>query len=388
MINIYVPSVGKEELKAVEQVFDSNWLGRGNKTEEFIKAMANKLTVEAYEGVVKVSTRPENLIALNSCTEALFQTIELLDIKDGDEVILPSISFIGAVNPIVSRKAIPVYCDVDPFTLNTSAEYIEEKITSKTKAVIVLHYAGRPCDLDSIISLCKKHNITLIEDNANSPFSTYNGVSTGTIGDIGVWSFDAMKIMTLGDAGLVHCNNLDLAEKFRYNSYLGLKTSSGFSNKIDAKWWEFDIAMPGRRSIINDIAAAIGIEQLKKVDSFISRRKEIHTLYDEFLTTETDYIKIPPKLEKNITSSYYMYHIQFENEQIRDKFSSYLKEHGIYTTFRYYPLHMVPYLKDGSILPNTEKLMKLTLCIPLHQSLTDIDLGHIFETIKSFKKVL
>jgi len=372
MINIYQPSLGQEELDAIQKVFESNWLGKGKLTDKFVDKFSSKLNLSS-----------ENFKTICSCTEGLFQSMNILDITSGDEVILPSISFIGAANAILDCGAIPVFCDVDVKTLNVRVEDIEEKITNKTKAIITLHYAGVPCDMDGVVDLCKRHNLKLIEDNANSPFSTYNNEPTGTIGDIGLWSFDAMKILVMGDGGMVYCKDVDLAKRLEYEIYLGLKSLSGFSNTTDTKWWEFDIELPGRRVIINDIAAAIGLEQLKKIDNFISRRKEIHMMYNDRLES-VDWIDTPQEIPAYKTSSYYMYHIQTDKSYMRDNLAKYLKDKDIYTSFRYYPLHKVKYFDDGLVLKNTEDIMDRTLCIPLHQSLTDDEVDHVCDTIYNF----
>ena len=369
MINIYQPSLGQEELDAIERVFKSNWLGKGKLTEKFVEKFS-----------LKLKSHPNNFKTICSCTEGLFQSMNILEIEEGDEVILPSISFIGAANAIVSRGAKPIFCDVDSRTLNVSADDIEKNITKKTKAVIILHYAGVPCDMDEIVDLCDKHNIKLIEDNANSPISKYNNQFTGTIGDIGLWSFDAMKILVMGDGGLVYCKDVELAKRLDYEAYLGLKSASGFSNSIDTKWWEFDIELPGRRVIINDVTAAIGLEQLKKLDAFISRRKEIHTMYNNALK-HMDWIDVPQEIPANKESSYYMYHIQTDK---RDDLARHLKDNGVYTSFRYYPLHKVKYYDDGLSLKNTEEVMDRTLCLPLHQSLTDDEVNYICDQIYNF----
>lgn len=379
MIQIYSNSLGKEELNAIEEVFDSKWLGKGPKTEEFIKKFTTHLT-EVHYGVAHSNPHPDNFLTINCCTEGIFQILEFLGIKEGDEVVLPSISFVGVANAIVSRGAIPVFCDVDKHTLNPSKEHITEKITSKTKAVIVIHYAGVPCDISSISSLCEEHSIPLIEDNANSPFSFTNSKSTGLHGDFGVWSFDAMKILVTGDGGMIYCKDKKHAEALRKQSYLGLESSSGLSNSIDKKWWEFEVSSAGRRSITNDIQAAIGIEQLKKVTQFINRRKEIHNLYVDQLSN-LEWIKLPDIPDK-VNSSYYMFHVQVEN---RDEFAKYLRENQIYTTFRYYPLHWVEFYKSTSKLSNTEYAANRTLCLPLHQNLTDNEVKYIINTIKQWK---
>ena len=157
------------------------------------------------------------------------------------------------------------------------------------------------------------------------------------------------------------------------------------TSSLDNKWWEFDISSPSRRAIINDVTAAIGLEQLKKVDKFIEKRKEIACFYDQNLRI-LEWLTIPPNLSDEVESSYYMYWIQLEE---RDELAKYLKENGIYTTFRYYPLHWVEYYKDkcrgSDNLPNTNFAANKTLCIPLHQSLKDDEIKLIVNKIKSFK---
>ena len=381
MIQIYSNSLGKDELKAIKKVFNSRWLGKGPKTEDFKKMFSQKLITNCYEGVAFTTASTKNLLTISSCTEGLFQSIDLY-VNKGDEVILPSISFIGAGNAIKSKNAIPVFCDVDSRTLNPSVNDIEKCITSKTKAIIILHYAGVPCDIENIVNLCKKRNIKLIEDNANSPFSRVNTKNTGTFGDIGLWSFDSMKQLVMGDGGMIYCQNEEDTIRLEKLTYLGLESTSGLSNLVDKKWWEFNISSPSRRSITNDIQAAIGIEQLKKIDAQIKKRQKIHNRYTDSLSS-LDWLDVPKEILPNITSSYYMYHIQTKD---RDGLAKYLKENGIYTTFRYYPLHWVKYFNSNQKLPGTEYAANHTLCIPLHQNLSNRDVNFIIKKIKSWKK--
>ena len=385
MINIYQPSLGKEELKAVESVFKSNWLGKGPKTKEFIKQFAKKLTTDGAivdsMGVGFETASPDNLLTISSCTEGLFQSVELY-VNEGDEVILPSVSFIGGANAVAAKKAIPVFCDVNPRTLNPSVEDIEKCITKKTTAIIVIHYAGVPCEIERITELCSQRNIKLIEDNANSPFSRINVKSTGTFGDVGIWSFDSMKQLVCGDGGMLYCKDKTDARRFDKLTYLGLESKSGFSNSVDKKWWEFGISSPSRRSITNDIQAAIGIVQLGKMDDQISIRSKIHNTYSKELG-RLEWLDVPEEIPSYVNSSYYMYHIQTKD---RDELATYLRDNGVYTTFRYYPLHWVEYYSSGIKLPNTEYAANNTLCIPLHQSLTNNDIDKIITLIKSFKK--
>ena len=374
MINIFQPSLGEEELKAVGKVFESNWIGLGSKNDEFESELSNKLGCSR-----------DNITTTTSCTEGFFQIIDYIGIGEGDEVILPSISFIGIGNAILSKGAKPVFCDVNRHSMNVESGDIVEKITSKTKAVVLLHYGGLPCEMDSVVRLCKQRGIVLIEDNACSPFSKYKGVNTGTIGDFGVWSFDPMKILVAGDCGLIYAKDKEDLKTIKERCYLGLTSGSGLSNSVDNKWWEFDVSYPGRRSIINDITASIGLEQLKKVDRFIHRRKQIHDKYTRGLK-KLSWITTPPKFSSYVESSYYMYWIQLESEDDRNGLAKYLKENGIYTTFRYYPLHWVKYYDDNSDLPNTETAANTTLCLPLHQSLSFDDVNQVIEAIRNYKK--
>ena len=382
MISIYEPSVGHRELRAIRKVFKSNWIGKGKVVDLFVEDMSQTIVDSvAPFGAGYSYPNTDNLITINSCTEGLFQSMELFDIKEGDEVILPSVHWVGAGNAVISNKAKPVFCDIDKRTLNVSAETIEAKITDKTKAVMILHYAGVPCEMDEIIELCRDKNLKLIEDNANSPFSKYCNKSTGTFGDMGIWSFDAMKIITTGDGGLIYCSDRENIKKLDKMTYLGWDSSSS-SKPVESKWWEYDVLVPGRRSIMNDIQAAIGVEQLKKVEKFINKRKDIHDRYDKELS-KLDWLNIPNKIIHE--SSYYMYHIQTEDSNDRDELARYLRKNDIYTAFRYYPLHKIDFYGSDEILPNTDYAENHTLCIPLHQNLKDDDVTKVIDTIKDFK---
>ena len=199
---------------------------------------------------------------------------------------------------------------------------------------------------------------------------------------IGLWSFDSMKQLVMGDGGLIYCKDEEDKNRLDKLTYLGLESASGLSNKVDQKWWEFDISSPSRRSITNDIQAAIGIEQLKKIDKQIDRRQEIHNTYSSELA-DLDWLDIPNKILPGTQSSYYMYHIQTKD---RDGLAMYLRSNGIYTTFRYYPLHWVKYFDSNIKLPETEYAANHTLCIPLHQNLSNQDVEYIINKVKSWKK--
>jgi len=384
MINIYEPLLGKEEADAVKDVFASNWLGygrNGTKQDEFVKKFALKIVSETNPWGY-VHANPTHFTTISCCSEALFQAVHAF-VKPGDEVIMPSISFVAAANAVAAKNATPVFCDVDRHTLNPTVNDIKRCITNKTSAIIVLHYAGVPCDIEGIQQLCSDHNIKLIEDNASSPFSRVWTKNAGTFGDIGLWSFDPMKIITTGDGGMIYCEDEEILQQIKYRTYLGLK-SSGASNPVDQKWWEFDVESPGSKATMNDLSAAIGLEQLKKVDGFLATRKLVHTAYDNGLK-DLNWLTTPPVIPNHITSSYYMYYIQTKNASDRNRLARYLRDRGIYTTFRYYPLHLVKYYNSKAKLSNAEWAANHTLNLPLHQSLSQKDVAHIIKSIKEFK---
>ena len=319
------------------------------------------------------------------CSEGLFSSMHLLDIKPGDDVILPTISFIGAGNAICAHSAKMVLCDVDPHTLNARAEDIEKVITPKTKALLLLHYGGIPCEMDEIMALCKKYNIKVIEDANAGVCSFYKGKAVGTIGDMGMWSFDAMKILVCGDGAMLHFNTPELRQKADRWLYFGLEAKSGYSNTVDQKWWEFDISCFGHRAIMNNITAAMALEQLKKLPVYMKRRAEIHNFYNENLK-QFSWIALPPALPDYVETSYYFYHIQIKNG-MRDQFARFLRENGIYTTYRYYPLHRVPGYGVTGDFPNADYAADHTLNIPIHQSLTDKDLEFIIEKVREYDTI-
>jgi dTDP-4-amino-4,6-dideoxygalactose transaminase len=359
MINIFQPCLGQEELAAVERVFRSNWIGKGKEVAEFEKQFA-----------VSLNSNPKNFTSTTCCTEGLFLAPELFNCE-GYDVIVPTISFIGVGNAVLANNAEVVLCDVDPETLNVRAEDIMQKITQMTKMVYVTHFGGVPCDMEKILSLCHGHGVKVIEDAACAP-------TLSPTADMAVWSFDAMKILVTGDGGMIYLKDQTLMEKAKGLLYFGLvgKSKSGIDSTNKDAWWEFDVHQPGRRAIMNDISGAIGIEQLKKLPGFILRRHEISVAYRAELKP-LRWLTVCPEAQ----GSHYMFWVQTGH---RDKLARFLLDNGIYTTFRYWPLHKMGIFKTKGSFPNADYAAKMTLCLPIHQSITDDELSKIIETIKLF----
>ncbi|MGV9693210.1 DegT/DnrJ/EryC1/StrS family aminotransferase [Streptomyces sp. NPDC003444] len=362
MINLFQPSVGQEELAAVAEVFDSRWLGHGPRTKAFEAGFAEHLGVT-----------PEQVIFINSGTAGLFLALETLDLAEGDEVVLPSLSFVAAANAVVAAGARPVFCDVDARTLNPTADDVRRALTPRTRAVIVLHYGGYPGDVTGIADLCRERGVALIEDAACSPASRVRGQAVGTFGDLAMWSFDAMKVMVTGDGGMLYVKDPEQAARARRLAYHGLAQPSGFGYaKVSHRWWELDVPEVGRRVIGNDLTAAIGSVQLRRLPELVARRREIVELYDRELAG-LEGVRTPPPLPEGHESSYYFYWVQMSPD-IRDRVASDLYAAGIYTTFRYAPLHKVAaYASTGLVLPQSDRASGETLCLPLHPGLGDAD---------------
>ena len=371
MINVMQPTLGREELDRIKEVFDSNWIGKGELVSDFEKMYAEHL------GVTQ-----DRVLSTNCCSEGLFSSMYLLDIQPGDEVIVPTISFVGAGNAVCANGSKLVLCDVDPRTLNARAEDIEKVITPKTKAILLLHFGGIPCDMDTIMPLAEAYGLKVIEDCAAGVCSTYKGKALGTHGDMAMWSFDAMKILVCGDGAILHFKNPELREKADKWLYFGLEAKSGYENNVAQKWWEFDISAFGHRAIMNNITAAMAIEQFKKLPKKKKKRIAVHEAYNEGLKS-LEWIDLPLPMREGCKSSYYFYHIQLKNGK-RDELAHFLRNADIYTTYRYFPLHRVPHYGASGNFSGADYATDNTLCIPMHQSLTTDEVQLIIDKIKEF----
>ena len=374
MIPIFSNSLGKEELNAVGKVFESKWVGSGNETLKFEKQFGDRLNSK-YS------------LSFNCATAILYGSMKILDIKPGDEVLIPSINFIGCANAIIDAGAKPIFCDVDLNTFNILPEEIEKKKTDKTKALLMLHYGGNPANFDEIKDA--SGDLKIIEDSCNTLFSKYKDRYCGALGDIGCFSFDSMKILVTGDGGMMTFQNEDYYEKSLQYRYLGLlsrkKSGTDSLDKNNENWWEIELGSKSGRFVSNDIVSSIALEQMKKVDGFISKRKTIWDTYKSELK-DLDWLILPPEPNEDCTTSYFLFWLRIKNGW-RDEFARYMIDNGIYVTFRYYPLHMIEEYKEFSLpLKNSEEICDTTINIPVHQNLTTDNVEHIIHTIRNFRR--
>ncbi|HEY8473303.1 MAG TPA: DegT/DnrJ/EryC1/StrS family aminotransferase [Natronosporangium sp.] len=359
MIHLMQPSVGDEELAALSEVFASGWLGHGPRTAAFEAAFADHVGVPAGQ-----------MIAINCATAGLFLAMQLLEVGAGDEVVLPSIAFLSAANAVAARGARPVFCDVDPHTLNPRPADIEAALGPRTRAVIILHYGGYPGQVAAIAAACRAAGVVLVEDAACSPASRVDGRACGTFGDLAVWSFDATKVLTTGDGGMLYVRDPALAGKARRLAYHGLTQPSDLARlQTSRRWWEFDLAEFGDRRVGNDLTSAIGLVQLRRLPELLARRRQVVERYDRELSQVAG-LRLPPPLPSGHESSYFFYWVQLP-VRIRDAVAGDLYRAGVYTTFKYAPLHRIPAYGWRGRLPGAERAEAETLCLPLHPNLDE-----------------
>lgn len=364
MISVFGCSVGEREAQAVTQCLESQWLGLGKKVEEF----------EAAFGKLINST---HFMMVDTGSNALYMAVRLLDLPPKSKIIVPSLTWVSCGHAVMLAGHIPVFVDVDPVTMNITKETIEQRLTPDVKAIMVVHYAGLPVDMDAIVKL----GLPIIEDAAHAPYSTYKGKACGTIGDIGIYSFNAVKNIATGDGGGIVCRDEETYKIAKTLRYCGIG-KSGFevaTSVTNGKWWEYHIAECFIRMLPNNVAASIGIVQLERRNELQSRREQIWKVYNSILL-DTE-VRCPTMLPET-THSFYTYCITAPR---RDELARHLFENNIYTTFRYHPLHLNPIYKQTNIsLPNCERLNNVGLNIPIHPRLTIDEAYGIAQTIRSF----
>jgi len=346
-----------DQINAVIDVLKSGWFILGERVREFEEKFSKEIGSK-YS------------VSVSSGTSALFLSLLASGIKEGDEVIVPSFSFIATATPIIHVGAKPVFTDIKKTSYNIDPNEIESKITSRTKAIMPVHLYGNPAKMDEIKDIAAANNLLIIEDACQAHGALYDGKKIGSIGDIGCFSFYPSKIMTVcGDGGMVVTDNEEFAEKIR------LLRDHGRKDKYLHEAIGYNM-----RS--NEIQAALGIRQLEKLSPWISTRRKIALKYNELLNGHV----ITPVEYENALHVYYMYVIRTNK---RDALQKHLKESNISTGIHYpIPIHKQPAIIDhmGDIgkLKNTEECAKTVLSLPMHPKLSNDDIEYICEKIVSF----
>lgn len=326
---------------------------------------------------------PEShLLLTHSATGGLEIIAHLLDIERGDEIIMPSFTFVSSANAFVSHGATPVFIDIELETLNLDLSLVEKAITPKTKAVVAVHYAGHPCDLSKLREICNKYQIYLIEDAAMAFGNKFEGKQLGGIGDFGVISFDVTKQISAIQGGMLIINNQKFQKRANNIYHIGTNRSD-FTEGIVPYYEWVDV---GSKYQMNELNAAILYEQIKDADQILEQRNKLSKLYynELRLLEKKDTFRLLN--QKSINDNYHEFYILLENKAERDKFSKYLAEKGIESMFHYIPLHNS---KMGSSfsnikIDNTIKISDTLLRLPLHTEMNEEDVKYISQIIKLY----
>jgi len=368
--------VGKELLYIEQAVKGGNLAGDGPFTKKCAAWMEHHFTAN-------------KVLLVHSCTAALEISAILCDLQPGDEVIVPSYTFVSTVNAFVLRGAKPVFCDIRPDTMNMDESKIEALITPRTKVIVPVHYAGVSCDMDRIMKIAAKYNLLVVEDAAQSVCSRYEGRALGTIGNLGCYSFHETKNFISGEGGALLINDRRFIERAEIIREKGTDRSKFFRGQVDKYTW-VDI---GSSYLASELTAAFLYAQLEEADKITKTRHEIwERYYQLLLPLEKTCILRLPVIPKDCTHNGHMFYILLESQTVRAALIAHLKQHEIMAIFHYIPLHSSPMGKSfcGEVrpLPFTENLSERLLRLPCYYELTDSDILKVVCAIKSFFKVI
>lgn len=357
-----------KEAQAAYDTIQSGWISTGPKCEELEKMFVDMFHVNYA-------------VSMSNCTDALHLCCLVSGVGPGDEVICPSLTFAASANCIRYAGATPVFCDiVGPEHINIDPKEIEKKITSKTKAILVVHMAGFPCKMDEIMAIAQKHNLKVIEDACHGPLSEYKGKKLGTIGDCAAFSFFSNKNISTGEGGMFISNNKEMADKARLLRSHGMTTMS--YQRAGGHATAYDIVELGYNFRLDDIHASIAIEQLKKLPGDLKQRIAVRKRYIELLS-KVENIVVPFADNTEFTSNYIMPIVITKGTvEDRDAIRNKIHEAGVQTSVHYPAIHRFSIYKDyGAVLPQTEYVTDHEITLPMYAALTMEDVEYIVKVV-------
>ena len=358
-IKLFDPYVDYNEENAIKKVLYNHYWASG----------AGEGNVSKFEDLFKKYTNSKECIAVNSGTAALHLALSLFDLKN-KEVILPSLSFVSTAHAILYNGGIPVFVDVEPETLCIDPEKVKKAITKKTKAILPVHFSGMPCDLDKLNKIKKKFNLKIIEDAAHASGASYKNRKIGNHGDAVCFSFHPVKNLAMPSGGLITLNGKNIKKS---KTILKSRRWVGISNRKGSR---YDVTDIGWNYYMNEFSAAIGIEQLKKLDYSNSKRKHVAKIYSEEL-------QVIKKIPFTKDCSYHLFWIIVNN---RNKFMKKMNENNIETGIHYFPIHKMKFYNSKTKLEVTETVTKKLVSLPIHPNLTDTDIDKIIKLTNRFSK--
>ncbi len=378
--------IDEEDIKAVSEALRSDFLTTGPKVGEFEKKFSEYIDCK-------------HSIAVANGTAALEIATAALQLPEGSEVIVTPLTFMADSNCLLYNSLKPVFCDINIETLNIDPEKIEEKITNKTKAIIYVDYAGRPCDIDKIKAVAKKHkHIYLIEDACHAVGGEYHGKKLGSIADMTVFSFHPVKTMTTGEGGMITTNNDEFAARARILRNHGILKNDALKSKIygEDAFYEYDMIMLGRNYRLTDIQCALGISQLKKLDKLIEKRQQLSSYYNKLFKGVKGLTTPLAKLDPQNEYSWHLYYILLDKNINKNKFLNYMKSKGIGAHSFYIPIYNFTYYQKKlgvkkEDYPVAEEAFSRLVILPLFPDMNEKDVEEVVncakESIDSIKQL-
>ena len=367
------PKISDDEINEVTDSLNAGWLGTGPKVRQF-------------EENFRKYKKMDYSVAVNSCTAALHLCMVALKLKPGDEVITTPLTFCATVNSIIHANATPVLADIDPNTMNIDPEQIIKKITKNTKAIIPVHFAGLPCDMESIILIAKKFNLKIIEDCAHSIESEYKGKKIGSFGDFSCFSFYATKNIVTGEGGMVLTNNKKQASRIKRLALHGM-SQDAWQRFSDNGYKHYQVVEAGFKYNMMDLQAAIGIHQLKKVNNFWKRREKIWKTYNKAFSSLP--ITLPSQIQPDSRHGYHLYTILINEKSFgihRDKFLSEMQSRNIGVGVHYMSIPEHPFYQEKfgwkpKDFPNAMRIGRETVSLPLSPKMNNKDVIDVVNAV-------
>jgi dTDP-4-amino-4,6-dideoxygalactose transaminase len=383
MLNIpyALPLIEEEEIKEVVDTLQSNWLSRGPKTAQF-------------ENEFAAFVNSKEAVGLNSCTAGLHIAQLVAGVRAGDEVITTPYTFVATVNTIIHSGAKPVFVDIDPITMNLNHKQLESKISKSTKAIIPVHFAGYPCEMDEIMDIAKKYRLVVIEDAAHAVYTQYKGKMIGSIGDFSCFSFYATKNLVTGEGGMVTTNNSEWADELRMLSLHGMNKNA-WNRYSDKGSWFYEVLYAGFKYNMTDMQAALGIIQLRRLEDMQQKRTEYAKMYNAAFSDLEGFIA--PYDNEIHRHAWHLYVIRLQENYLtinRDQFIEQLKERGIGTSVHFIPVHFHPfYQRLGYRIgeyPMTETCYEQAVSLPLNPKMSSEDIHtvitEVYDIVYKYKR--
>lgn len=368
------PLIGKDEIKEVVHSLKTGWIGTGPK-------------VEKFESLIRNYTGAKYALAVNSATAGLHLSLVVLGIGSGDEVITTPMTFCSSANVIEHVGAKPVFADVEVASMNIDPDQIEKKISKRTKAILPVHMAGRPCNMSKIMRIAKKHNLKVIEDAAHAIGAEYKGKKIGVIGDLTSFSFYVTKNLITGEGGMVTTNSQKLAELIKIYALHGM-SKDAWKRYTDEGFKHYQVEVPGYKYNMMDLQAALGIHQFYKFEKMQNRRKEIWSIYNQAFKGLP--LILPSDPEPNTVHALHLYTILVDNDKLktgRDNIQNALHAENIGVGIHFTAVHMHHFYKNKykykrGDFPNTEFISDRTISLPFSAKLTNKDINDVIRAVK------